>query len=435
MTPEAVSPEPATGRLGVLIVGLGAIATSLIAGVLAVRRGKGRPVGSLAMMGRVSRPDGEKDVPISRAVPLAALDDLVFGAWDIVAEDGLAAARAARVLDEDLLQALASDLQAIRPWPGIHDPRYLRNIEANNARPRQTARAAAEQIREDIHAFRRSSGAARLVLLNCASTEAWFPLDETHSNLKAFEAALDKGTDAISPSMIYAWAALKERVPVVNCTPNRCADIPALLDLANELAVPVAGRDLKTGQTLMKTILAPGLKARALGLAGWYSTNILGNRDGAVLDDPASLKAKQESKLSVLEGILQPDLYPDLYGKIEHQVHIDYYPPRRDNKEAWDNIDIFGWLDYPMQIKINFLCRDSILAAPLALDLSLFVDLAQRTGLRGAQEWLSVYFKSPTTRSGKSVHDLFEQRRAFDEALVTLAGWTAPGRTRAGRIS
>ena len=433
MRQEPIKPAPASGRLGVLIVGMGSLSTALIAGVLAVRRNLGKPIGSLTQMGQLPGPSGQPDsVPFGEAVPLAALADLAFGGWDVVSDDAYSAAKKARVLEDGLLALLKPELESIRPWRGIFDPRYLRRIEATHSRPPMGWLGSVEEVVKDIHRFREASGAERLVLLNCASTETYQELAPVHHELRSFEKGLREDDERISPAMIYTYAALKERIPVVNCTPSRGADIPALLEMSEELRVPVAGRDLKTGQTLLKTILAPGLKVRALGLAGWYSTNILGNRDGEVLDDPASLKSKQESKLSVLRGILQPSQYPDLYGDFVHQVRIDYYPPRKDNKEAWDNIDIFGWLGYPMQIKVNFLCRDSILAAPLALDLVLWTDLAQRSGLRGAQEWLSLYFKSPTVRNGHPVHDLFAQRQALDEAVQRIAGW-ARGNGKRGR--
>jgi len=434
MTQDSVRPAPASGRLGVLVVGMGALSTALIAGVLAVRRGLGKPVGALTQMGRVAGPPGHPDpVPLQQAVPLASLQDLAFGGWDILPDDVYHAAEKAKVLERELLGVLRPELESIRPWRGIFDPRYVRRIEATHSRPRKGHRASLEEVDRDIRSFRESSGARRLVLLNTASTETYQKLGDVHETLKGFEQGLDRDDDRITPSMLYAHAALRQQVPVVNCTPSHAVDIPALLEMAEEMRVPVAGRDLKTGQTLLKTILAPGLKARALGLAGWYSTNILGNRDGEVLDDPECLRTKEESKLSVLRGILEPELYPDLYGDFVHRVRIDYYPPRKDNKEAWDNVDIFGWLGYPMQIKINFLCRDSILAAPLALDLLLLSDLAQRSGLRGAQDWLSLYFKSPTVKNGRPIHDLMAQRHAWEDGVRRIAGWRNNGRNGNGR--
>ncbi|HEU4400655.1 MAG TPA: inositol-3-phosphate synthase [Candidatus Polarisedimenticolia bacterium] len=429
MNLEPARPTPASGRLGVLAVGGGALSTTLIAGVLAVRRGLGKPVGSLTQMGRVSGPRAHPDpVPLGQAVPLASLQDLVFGVWDILPDSVYSAAEKAKVLDSDLLRPLREELEAIRPWPGIFDPRYVRRIEATHCRPHMGHLASIAEIEKDIQSFRESAGLNRMVLINTASTEVYHAIADIHGDLRLFERALAKDDERITPSMLYAYAALKRRIPVINCTPSHAVDIPALLQMSEEMKVPVAGRDLKTGQTLLKTILAPGLKARALGLAGWYSTNILGNRDGQVLDDPECLKTKEESKLSVLKGILEPDLYPELYGDLVHRVRIDYYPPRKDNKEAWDNIDIFGWLGYPMQIKINFLCRDSILAAPLALDLVLLADLASRAGLRGAQDWLSLYFKNPTVRNGRPIHDLQAQHRVWEDEVRRLAGWRGNGR-------
>jgi len=423
MKSELTRTNAATGRLGVLVVGMGSLATSLIAGVHAVRRKMGMPIGSLTQMGYVPGANGNgSSVPLGDAVPLARLGDLVFGGWDVLEVDAYSAAKKAAVLDDGLLSILKPELESIRSYRGVHDPRYLRKIQPTHRHSSGGRLEDVEHVIEDIRKFREESGADRLVLLNSASTETFQDLADCHRDLKSFEKALAMDDERISPAMIYAYAALAERVPVVNCTPSRCVDLPALLEMAEEMRVPIAGRDLKTGQTLLKTILAPGLKVRALGLSGWYSTNILGNRDGEVLDDPASLKSKQESKLSVLNGILEPEKYPDLYGNFVHQVRIDYYPPRKDNKEAWDNIDIFGWLGYQMQIKVNFLCRDSILAAPLALDLILLTDLAMRTGHKGAQEWLSLFFKSPIVHNGgQAVHDLFEQRRALDEEVVRIA--------------
>ncbi len=429
MNHEAAGPAPASGRLGIMVVGMGALSTALVAGVLAIRRGFGRPVGALTQMGRVAGPPGHPGpVPLGQAVPLASLEDLAFGGWDLLPDNAYAAAVKARVLEAELLARLRPELESIRPWRGIFDPRYVRRIDATHSRLRKGHLASLAEIEKDIQSFRETTGAARLVLLNTASTEVYQKLGEIHQSLKKFEAALARDDEAITPAMLYAYAALRQRIPVANCTPSHAVDIPALLEMAEELHVPVAGRDLKTGQTLLKTILAPGLKARALGLAGWYSTNILGNRDGEVLDDPECLRTKEESKLSVLRGILEPELYPELYGDFVHRVRIDYYPPRKDNKEAWDNIDIFGWLGYPMQIKVNFLCRDSILAAPLALDLALLSDLALRAGLRGAQDWLSLYFKSPTVKNGQPVHDLMAQRQIWEDGVRRIAGWKSNGR-------
>ena len=426
---EPARSTTASGRLGILTVGLGALSTTLMGGVMAVCRGMAKPVGALTEMGLVQGPPGRPEpVPVRQAVPLAALDDIVFGAWDLLPDDAFAAAQKANVLEGDLLRQLKQQLSAIRPMRGVFDTRFVRRIDATHALPPRGHLANVAHLERDIQSFRESSGASRLVVINTSSTEVYHTLDEVHGSLKLFEQALAKDDERIGPAMLYAYAALKQRVPFVNCTPSHAVDIPALLEMAEELRVPVAGRDLKTGQTLLKTILAPGLKARALGLSGWYSTNILGNRDGEVLDDPQCLKTKEESKLAVLDGILEPSRYPALYGDFVHRVRIDYYPPRKDNKEAWDNIDIFGWLGYPMQIKINFLCRDSILAAPLALDAALLSDLAQRSGLRGAQEWLSIYFKSPMVKAGPPVHDLMAQRQAWESAVRRIAGFKGNGK-------
>jgi len=389
----------------------------------------GKPIGALTQLGVVSGPQERPGpLPVGQAVPLASLPDLAFGVWDILPDSVYRSAVKAQVLERELLEELRPELDSIRPWRGLFDPRFVHRIEAAHCRARQGHLAGVAEIEKDIRSFREAAGIDRVVLVNAASTEVYQSIEDVHRDLGQFERALAADDVRISPAMLYAYAALKQRVPVVNCTPSHAVDVPALLQMSEEMKVPVAGRDLKTGQTLLKTILAPGLKARGLGIAGWYSTNILGNRDGEVLDDPACLKSKEESKLAALKAILEPELYPDLYGDLVHRVRIDYYPPRRDNKEAWDNIDIFGWLGYPMQIKINFLCRDSILAAPLALDLILLIDLAARAGLRGAQDWLSLYFKNPTVRNGRQVHDLFAQRQIWEDGIRRIAGWTANGR-------
>jgi myo-inositol-1-phosphate synthase len=432
MKDKRIHPVPAQGRLGVAIVGAGALTTTLIAGVMAARRGIAKPIGSQTQLGLVAGPEHRPGVvPITQAVPLVPLSHLAFGLWDILPDSAYASAVKARVLERDLLEALRSDLEAIRPWRGIFDPRFVRRLEAVHSRPRTGHRESLAEIERDLRTFRETAALDRMVMLNAASTEVHQSLEAVHRDLARFERGIAEDDDRISPAMLYSYAALKQRIPVVNCTPSYAADLPALLTLSEEMGVPVAGRDLKTGQTLLKTILAPGLKARGLGIAGWYSANILGNRDGEVLDDPACLKSKEESKLAALKAILEPDLYPDLYGDLVHRVKIDYYPPRRDNKEAWDNIDIFGWLGYPMQIKVNFLCRDSILAAPLALDLILLIDLAARTGLRGAQDWLSFYFKNPTVANGRQVHDLFAQQRMWEDGIRRIAGFTE-GRSALG---
>ena len=422
MSQERTSPRPIappTGRLGVLLPGLGAVSTTFIAGVEAIRRGLGKPIGSLTQMGTIRLGKRtERRVPLIREfVPLAHLDDLVFGAWDPIPDDAYRSAQVAGVLAREHLEPLADFLRGIRPMPAVFSRDYVRKLDGPNVKTGRTKRELAEQLREDIRRFKAEKGCDRLVMVWCASTEVYLAPGPVHASLEAFEEGLDANDPGIAPSMLYAYAALQEGVP------NLTVDIPALVELANEKRVPIAGKDFKTGQTLLKTILAPGLKARMLGLTGWFSANILGNRDGEVLDDPESFRTKEESKLGVLEWILQPDLYPDLYGQIYHKVRIHYYPPRGDNKEGWDNIDIFGWLGYPMQIKIDFLCRDSILAAPIVLDLVLFLDLAQRAGMWGIQEWLSFYFKSPQTAPGLyPEHDLFIQLTKLKNTLRWLMG-------------
>ncbi len=393
---------PAQGKLGVLLVGLGAVSTTFIAGVLAIRRGLAAPIGSLTQMGAIrlgKRTEG-RSPRIRDFVPLALLDDLVFGAWDIFEENCYEAARTAGVLEPSALEQIRPELEEIQPWPAVFDQRYVKRLTGRNVKQAANKRELAEQVRADIRRFKESHHLARLVMIWCGSTEVFMTESAVHASLPLFEQALQNSDPLIPSSMIYAYAALKEGIPFGNAAPNLTVDIPALLDLASQTRTAVAGKDLKTGQTLIKTIVAPGLKARLIGVSGWYSTNILGNRDGEVLDDPESFKTKEESKKSVLDYILQPDLYPELYRNLYHLVRINYDPPRGDNKEGWDNIDLVGWLGYPMQLKINFLCRDSILAAPLVLDLVLFLDLAKRSGLGGIQEWLSFYFKSPIHAAG-----------------------------------
>jgi myo-inositol-1-phosphate synthase len=420
--------EPAKGKLGVMIPGMGAVATTFVAGVEAIRKGLAQPIGSLTQMGTIrlgKRTDG-RSPKINEFVPLSKLNDLVFTGWDIFEDDMYSAAGKAGVLEQELLGRVKPFLKTIKPMKAVFDHDYIRNIDGPNKKKGKSKMDLAEQVRDDIRKFRKSSKADRLVMVWCASTEAFLKPSEVHSSVAKFEKALTKSDAKIAPSMIYAYAALKEGVPFANGAPNLTVDLPAMLELSREMEAPICGKDYKTGQTLMKTILAPGFKARLLGMSGWFSTNILGNRDGEVLDDPASFKTKEESKLSVLEYILQPDLYPQLYGNICHKVKINYYPPRGDNKEGWDNIDIFGWLGYLMQIKVDFLCRDSILAAPIVLDLVLLLDLAQRTsslkGL-GIQEWLSFYFKSPMTVPGLyPEHDLFIQLMKLKNTLRHLKG-------------
>jgi myo-inositol-1-phosphate synthase len=416
--------EPA-GKLGLLLVGMGAVSTTTIAGVLAIRRGLAKPIGALTQMGTVrlgKRTDARSPL-IKDFVPLASLDDIVFGGWDIFEDNSYEAARTAGVLETSLLDRIKPELEAIRPMPAVFDRRYVRRLDGPNVKKGKNKRELAEQLREDIRRFKQQHGLERLVLLWCGSTEVYLTETPAHASVAAFEKALEANDDAIPSSMIYAYAAIKEGIPYANAAPNLSADVPALLQLASQTASPLAGKDLKTGQTWLKTVVAPGLKARLLGVEGWYSTNILGNRDGEVLDDPESFKTKEESKKSVLDYILQPNLYPDLYEKLCHVVRINYYPPRGDNKEGWDNIDIFGWLGYPMQLKVNFLCRDSILAAPIVLDVALFLDLAKRAGMSGIQEWLSFYFKSPMHAAGLyPEHDLFIQLMKLKNTLRFLRG-------------
>src|SRR5437764_2789226 len=382
---------PPRGKLGVMIPGMGAVATTFMAGVEAVRKGIALPIGSLTQMGTIrlgKRTEG-RSPKINDFVPLAQLNDLVFTGWDIYEDDMYASAKNAGVLEDSLLEKVKPFLKSIKPRPAVFSQHYVKKLKGPNVKKGKNKMELAEQLRADIKDFKKSSGASRLVMVWCGSTEIFLTPHPVHSTVKAFENGLMKNDESISPSMIYAYAALSEGVPFANGAPNLTVDLPAMQELSRRNRAPICGKDFKSGQTLMKTVLAPGLKARMLGLHGWFSTNILGNRDGEVLDDPESFKTKEESKLSVLEYILQPEVYPQLYKDFSHVVRINYYPPRGDNKEGWDNIDIFGWLGYPMQIKIDFLCRDSILAAPIVLDLALFLDLAQRTGMKGVQEWLS----------------------------------------------
>ena len=417
--------QPADGKLGVLLPGLGAVATTFIAGVEAVRQGLAEPFGSVSQLQtiRLGKRNEGRSPRIRDFVPLASLDQLVFGAWDPIPDDAWESARGARVLEERDIEPVAEFLRSIKPMPAVFHRDYVKRLEGSNVKQGRNKRELGEQLREDIRRFRSDNGCDRLVMVWCGSTEVFLKTGDAHESLEAFERAMEADDAAIAPSMIYAWAALKEGVPFANGAPNLSVDFPALQELAAENGVPIAGKDFKTGQTLMKTILAPGLKARMIGLSGWFSTNILGNRDGEVLDDPESFKTKEESKLGVLQHILQPDLYPELYGDIYHKVRINYYPPRGDNKEGWDNLDIFGWLGYPMQIKIDFLCRDSILAAPIVLDLALFMDLAARSGMSGTQEWLSFYFKSPMHAPEiYPEHDLFIQHMKLKNTLRHLMG-------------
>ncbi|TLZ54849.1 MAG: inositol-3-phosphate synthase [Gammaproteobacteria bacterium] len=411
-----------------MIAGMGAVATTFVAGVEAIRRGLAQPVGSLTQLGtiRLGKRTDARSPKIRDFLPLADLNDLVFTGWDIFTDDMYAAACKAGVLDRELIDGIQPFLESVKPLPAVFNRNYVRKLDGPNVKEGKNKMHLAEQLRADIREFKRSSGASRFVMIWCGSTEIFLRPCEVHQSLKAFESALESNDENISPSMIYAYAALSEGVPFANGAPNLTVDIPAMHELSRLNEAPICGKDFKTGQTLVKTILAPGFKARMLGLRGWYSTNILGNRDREVLDDPESFKTKEVSKLGVLEHILQPQVYPELYGKIFHKVGISYYPPRGDNKEGWDNIDIFGWLGYPMQIKIDFLCRDSILAAPIVLDLVLFLDLAQRCDeLRGLgiQEWLSFYFKSPMTVPGLyPEHDLFIQSMKLKNTLRHVKG-------------
>ncbi|MEO6188893.1 MAG: inositol-3-phosphate synthase [Ginsengibacter sp.] len=423
----------AEGKLGILIPGLGAVATTLIAGVESVKKGLAEPIGSLTQMSTIrlgKRTEG-RNPKIKDFVPLAALSDIVFGGWDIYEDNVYEAAVNAKVLEAHQLFQLKTELEAVKPMSAVFDKEYVRNIDGVNVKQGETKYDLALQLMDDIRNFIKNNNCTRAVVVWCGSTEKYIEPSYVHESLELFEIGLKNNDDQIAPSMIYAYAALKLGVPFTNGAPNLTVDIPALIELAKETNTPVAGKDFKTGQTLMKTILAPGLQARALGVSGWFSTNILGNRDGKVLDDPDNFKTKEVSKLSVLDQIFQPESNPTLYGDMYHKVRINYYPPRGDNKESWDNIDIFGWMGYQMQIKINFLCRDSILAAPVALDLALFMDLAKRAGMSGIQEWLSFYLKSPQTLPGlPPEHDIFKQlmklqntlRHMMEEDLITHLG-------------
>ena len=408
------------GKLGILIPGIGgAVSTTFVAGVERVRKGLSVPVGSLTQLGTLSLQGN--DMPIKDALKLADLDSLVFGGWDIFPEDLYQASLRAQVLEPGDVEEVRGFLESITPMKAVFSKEWVKNLEGSNIKPQKGHRALVEALREDIENFKKSTGVNRCVVVWCASTERFIAPSEVHSSKEAFEKGLDENHPDISPSMLYAYAAITSGIPFINGAPNLTTDTPALNQLAEEHQVPIAGKDFKTGQTLMKTIIAPGLRARLLGLQGWYSTNILGNRDGLVLDDPGSFKTKEESKLSVLDSILDPDRHPELYGDFYHKVVINYYPPRGDNKEGWDCIDIFGWLGYPMQIKVNFLCRDSILAAPVVLDLALFTDLAQQKGLVGIQEWLSFYFKSPIHQPNEMPeHNLFVQLKMLEDKMREL---------------
>ena len=417
---------PAKGKLGIMIPGMGAVATTFVAGVEAIRKGISSPIGSVTQMGhiRLGKRTDNCSPRVRDFVPLVDLNDLVFTGWDIFEDDMYAAAGKAGVLERSLLEQVKPFLSSIKPRKAVFDKNYVKKLDGPNVKKGKNKKELVEQVREDIREFKKSSGADRLTMIWCGSTETFIEAGPVHQTVDAFEKGLLANDESIAPSMVYAYAAMQEGVPFANGAPNLTVDIPVMQELSRKNEAPICGKDYKTGQTLIKTILAPGFKARMLGLSGWFSTNILGNRDGEVLDDPGSFKTKEESKLSVLEYILQPELYPELYSNICHKVRINYYPPRGDNKEGWDNIDIFGWLGYPMQIKVDFLCRDSILAAPIVLDLVLFLDLAKRSPtLRGIgiQEWLSFYFKSPMTAPGLyPEHDLFIQSMKLKNTLRHL---------------
>ncbi len=425
--------QPANGKLGILLPGLGAVATTVIAGVVAVNKGLAEPIGALTQMGniRLGKRTENRYPLIKDFVPLAPLQDVVFGGWDVYSDNVYEAAMNAKVLEASLLNAIKPELEAIKPMKAVFDKSYIKNLDGTHVKQAATKWDLANEVINDIENFKAANGCDRVVIVWCGSTEKYIEQSAVHETIESFEAGLKNNDPAISPSMIYAYAAIKIGVPYANGAPNLTCDIPALIELSKETNTPIGGKDFKTGQTLMKTILAPGLHARALGVRGWFSTNILGNRDGLVLDDPDNFKTKEVSKLSVLEDILQPDINPTLYGDLYHKVRINYYPPHGDNKESWDNIDIFGWLGYSMQIKINFLCRDSILAAPIVLDLAIFMDLAKRANMSGIQEWLSFYFKSPQTAPGlRPEHDIFKQliklqntlRHMMGEDLITHLG-------------
>jgi myo-inositol-1-phosphate synthase len=426
--PQPPTPEisPATGRLGILTVGLGAVSSTLIAGVELAKRGEGDPIGSLTQMAtiRLGKRTDHRSPLIRDFVPITPLDDIVFGSWDPFPDDAYVAAMRAGVLDPHRhVESISDALRDVRPMKAAFDRHYVKRLDGENTIGTVDKRTMLNSIREDINRFRDEKECDRVVMLWAASTEIFIEPGPAHQSIDAFEAAIDANDPTIAPSMLYAYAAILEGVPFCNGAPNLTVDIPALRELAVENKVAISGKDFKTGQTLIKTVLGPMLKARMLGLNGWYSTNILGNRDGEVLDDPENFKTKEESKLGVLEHILEPEKFPALYGDVYHKVRINYYPPRGDNKEGWDNIDIFGWLGYPMQIKVDFLCRDSILAAPLALDLVLFSDLAQRAGMHGIQEWLSFYYKAPMVAPGLyPEHDVFIQLTKLKNTLRWMMG-------------
>ncbi len=417
--------KPAQGKLGVLLVGLGAVSTTFVAGVEAIKKGVRQPIGSLTQIGRIrlGKRTENRNPLVKDFIPLASVNDMVYGAWDLFNDNGYEAACKAGVVPRDLLDQIKDDLSNLKPMAAVFDKNYCRKLEATNFKKITSKWEQAEALMKDIEDFRTKNKVDRLTMIWCASTEAFNAISPAHTSLRAFEEGLKNNDPTIAPSMIYAYAALKSRVGFANGAPNLAVDTPALQELAHEMGAPISGKDFKTGQTLLKTVIAPGLSARYLGISGWFSTNILGNRDGEVLDAPENFKTKEESKLSVLDSVLQPDLYPELYGNLYHKVRIEFYPPRKDNKEGWDNIDIVGWLGMPMQLKVNFLCRDSILAAPLVLDLVLFMDLAQRAGLKGIQEWLSFYYKAPMVKEGlEPMHNLFHQEIKLMNTLRYMMG-------------
>lgn len=418
---------PATGTLGILLPGMGAVASTFIAGVLAARKGLKPPIGSVSQLAhiRLGRRDEGRNPRIRDFVPLAGLDQIVFGGWDPLTVNALEACRTAGVLAAEDLAPIADELEAIVPMPAVFDRRWVSRLEGVRVKDLASKWDQAQALIDDIATFKAANGCDRLVMVWCGSTEAYQEPSAVHASLAAFEQGLKDNDDNISPSQIYAYASLKSGVPYANGAPNLSVDLPCMIEASRTFGAPIAGKDFKTGQTWMKTLLAPGIKARMLGLRGWYSTNILGNRDGEVLDDPNAFKTKEKSKLGVLDAILEPKSHAELYGDFVHKVRIDYYPPRGDAKEGWDNIDIKGWLGYPMQMKINFLCRDSILAAPIVLDLALFMDLAKRSSFRGIQEWLSFYFKSPMAAPGlEPEHDLFVQLIKLKNTLRWMKGET-----------
>ncbi len=426
MDSKEINIKEPKGKLGVLLPGMGAVATTFVAGVMAVKKGIAKPVGSVTQIGtiRLGKRTENRSPLIKDFIALAGLEDLVFGGWDIFEDNCYQAAKKAGVLDRYMLEQIKPELEKVKPWTAVFDKKYVKKLDGTHIKSGNTKMELVDQIRQDIQNFKKENNLDRMAMVWCGSTEIYMdPSEDIFNDLDAFEKAIRENHPSIAPSMLYAYAAIAEGVPYANGAPNLSVDFPALVEFAKKKGVPIMGKDFKTGQTLMKTILAPGLKARYLGLNGWFSTNILGNRDGEVLDDPESFKSKEVSKLGVLEHILQPTVYPDLYGDMYHKVRINYYPPRGDNKEGWDNIDIFGWLGYPMQIKIDFLCRDSILAAPIVLDLIIFMDLAARSGMKGIQEWLSFYFKSPQAAEGLyPEHDIFIQLMKLKNTLRYLKG-------------